>query len=219
MLLSSEHAAAGRVRVYRGAIVVDGTGAERYRADVAVEGERVVAVLRAGDDRTLELPDGAVEIDAEGFVLAPGFIDMHAHSDLAVLTGAAHQAKIRQGVTTEVIGQDGLGYAPLDDAAASVIPAQIAGWNGMPADVPWRTMGDLLAAIDDATAANAAVLVPQGNLRMMTVGHENRPATPDEVQAMCALLGAALDAGAFGMSSGLTYTPGMYASTEELEAL
>lgn len=219
MLLSSEHASAGRVRVYRGAIVVDGTGAERYSADVAVEGERVVAVLRAGDERILELPDGAVEIDAEGFVLAPGFIDMHAHSDLAVLTGAAHQAKIRQGVTTEVLGQDGLGYAPLDDAAASVIPAQIAGWNGTPADVHWRTMDDLLAAIDDATAANAAVLVPQGNLRMMTVGHENRPATPDEIQAMCALLGAALDAGAFGMSSGLTYTPGMYASTEELEAL
>ncbi|WP_194420229.1 family 20 glycosylhydrolase [Microbacterium abyssi] len=219
MLLSSDHAAAGRVRVYRGATVVDGTGAARYAADVAVEGERIVAVLRAGDERTLELPDGAVEVAADGLVLAPGFIDMHAHSDLAVLRGAAHQAKIRQGVTTEVLGQDGLGYAPLDDAAASVIPAQIAGWNGSPADVPWRTMDDLLTAIDDATTANAAVLVPQGNLRMMTVGHANRPATPSEIEAMCTQLGAALDAGAFGMSSGLTYTPGMYASTDELEAL
>lgn len=219
MLLSTEHAAAGRVRIYRGATVVDGTGAPRYAADVAVEGERIVAILRADDERPLELPPGSVEIDAEGLVLAPGFIDMHAHSDLAVLTGAEHQAKIRQGVTTEVIGQDGLGYAPLDDHAASAVADQIIGWNGRPADIPWRTMDDLLSAIDAATAANAAVLVPQGNLRMMTVGHENRPATPDELDAMCDLLGAALDAGAFGMSSGLTYTPGMYASTAELEAL
>ncbi|HWK77019.1 family 20 glycosylhydrolase [Microbacterium sp.] len=229
MLLSVEQAEAGRVRVYRGATVVDGTGAARYRADVAIEGSTIVAVVRVDDDETLELPSGAVEIDADGLVLAPGFIDMHAHSDLAVLTGADHQAKIRQGVTTEVIGQDGLGYAPLDDVAASAVPAQIAGWNGAPAlsakgpstsgGVPWRTVDDLLAAIDAATVANVAVLVPQGNLRMMTVGHENRPATPAELEAMCALLGAALDAGAFGMSSGLTYTPGMYASTAELETL
>ncbi|WP_144795850.1 family 20 glycosylhydrolase [Microbacterium paludicola] len=219
MLLSAEQAAAGRVRVYRDATVVDGTGADRYRADVAVEGARVVAIVRPADDGALELPPGAVDVQAAGLVLAPGFIDMHAHSDLAVLTGADHRAKIRQGVTTEVIGQDGLGYAPLDDASASAIPAQIAGWNGLPAEVPWRTMDDLLIAIDAATAANVAVLVPQGNLRMMTVGHENRPATAAELEEMCALLDAALDAGAFGMSSGLTYTPGMYASTEELEAL
>jgi len=189
-------------------------------ADVAVEGGRVVAVVTAGPDESgLELPDGAVEVDAAGLVLAPGFIDMHAHSDLAMLTGAAHEAKIRQGVTTEVLGQDGLGYAPLDEATAAVIPAQIAGWNGLPADVPWRTIDDLLAAIDAAAVANAAVLVPQGNLRMMVVGHENRPATPEEISAMAELLGAALDAGAFGMSSGLTYTPGMYADVAELEAL
>ncbi len=215
MLLSSEKP----VRVYRSATVVDGTGAARFLADVFVEGARVVAVARPGDDRRIELPDAAVEIDATGLVLAPGFIDMHAHSELAVLTGARHDAKIRQGVTTEVLGQDGLGYAPLDDATARVIPAQIAGWNGMPAVVPWRSMDDLLRDLDAAAAANAAVLVPQGNLRMMVVGHENRRATDDEIRRMCELLGEALDAGAFGMSSGLTYTPGMYADTAELEAL
>ncbi|MDF2560753.1 MAG: hypothetical protein K0R99_2199 [Microbacterium sp.] len=219
MLLSAEKAADGLVRVYRAATVVDGTGAARYVADVAVEGARVAAVLTSEAAESLELPDGATEIDATGLVLAPGFIDMHAHSDLAVLSGAHHDAKIRQGVTTEVLGQDGLGYAPLDDHAAAVIPGQIAGWNGMPTEVPWRTMDDLLAAIDAATVANAAVLVPQGNLRMMVVGYENRAATPAEISAMADLLGAALDAGAFGMSSGLTYTPGMYADTAELEAL
>jgi N-acyl-D-amino-acid deacylase len=221
MLLSAEKAAAGLVRVYRAATVVDGTGAPRYTADVAVEGARIVAIVKSADAGSpeLELPEGTVEIDATGLVLSPGFIDMHAHSDLAILTGAAHDAKIRQGVTTEVLGQDGLGYAPLDDATASVIPAQIAGWNGVPASAPWRTMDDLLAAIDAAAVANAAVLVPQGNLRMMVVGHENRRATPAEIGAMSDLLGQALDAGAFGMSSGLTYTPGMYADTDELEAL
>ena len=207
------------VRVYRDATVVDGTGEARYVADVAVEGARVVAIVREGEPTRLVLPAGAVEVEAAGLALAPGFIDMHAHSDLAVLEGAAHTAKIRQGVTTEVLGQDGLGYAPLDDAAASVIPAQIAGWNGMSASMPWRTIADQLAAIDAAAVANAAVLVPQGNLRMIVVGHENRPATADEIAAMQRLLGEAIDDGAFGMSSGLTYTPGMYADTAELEAL
>ncbi|MFJ4253281.1 family 20 glycosylhydrolase [Microbacterium sp. NPDC090003] len=219
LVLSAGKAAEGRVRVYRGATVVDGTGAERFVADVAVEGARVVAVVRdAATGARPVLPEGAVEVDARGLVLAPGFIDMHAHSDLAVLAGAAHDAKILQGVTTEVIGQDGLGYAPLDDATAPVIAAQIAGWNG-PTTAPWRTVADLLDAIDRASVANAAMLVPQGNLRMIVVGHENRPATSDEIARMCALLADCLDAGAFGMSSGLTYTPGMYADTDELEAL
>ncbi|MFK3835511.1 family 20 glycosylhydrolase [Microbacterium sp. NPDC087868] len=219
LVLSADKAAQGQVRVYRGATVVDGTGADRFVADVAVEGARVVAVVREGaESPTLVLPEGAIEVDARGLVLAPGFIDMHAHSDLAVLAGAAHDAKILQGVTTEVIGQDGLGYAPLDDATAPVIAAQIAGWNG-PTTAPWRTVADLLDAIDRASVANAAMLVPQGNLRMIVVGHENRPATSDETARMCALLADCLDAGAFGMSSGLTYTPGMYADTDELEAL
>ena len=215
MLLSGEKP----VRIYRSVTVVDGTGASRFVADVAVEGARVVAVLREGEEQELELPADAVEIPATGLVLAPGFIDMHAHSELAVLRGASHEAKIRQGVTTEVLGQDGLGYAPLDDATAAIIPAQIAGWNGLPDDVPWRSMDDLLAAIDAVSVANAAVLVPQGNLRMMVVGHENRAATAAEIGEMSEILGAAMDAGAFGMSSGLTYTPGMYADTAELEAL
>ncbi len=118
-----------------------------------------------------------------------------------------------------MLGQDGLGYAPLDEATAAVIPAQIAGWNGRPAEVPWRSMDDFLEAIDVAAVANAAVLMPQGNLRMMVVGHDDRRATPAEIVAMADLLGQALDAGAFGMSSGLTYTPGMYADVAELEAL
>lgn len=235
LALSAMHAAAGRVRVYRGATVVDGTGAERRVADVAVEGSRIVLVHPALAARVEEeaetdaatsphpllesLPEGAVEIDATGLVLAPGFIDMHAHSDLAVMDGAAHTAKLLQGVTTEVIGQDGLGYAPVDDVTAVQIAGQIAGWNGRAAPFAWRTMGEFLDVIDERTAGNVAALVPQGNLRMSVVGHENRPATAEELRRMGEMLGAALDEGAFGMSSGLTYTPGMYAETAELEYL
>lgn len=219
LVLSAERAAEGRVRVYRGATVVDGTGADRYVADVVIEGSRIVAVLPDGRSKPdIVLPEGGVEVDARGFVLAPGFIDMHAHSDLAVLAGAGHDAKILQGVTTEVLGQDGLGYAPLDDATAPVVAAQIAGWNG-PTSAPWRSVGDMLTAIDATAVAHAAVIVPQGNLRMMVVGHENRPASTSEIARMRELLADALDDGAFGMSSGLTYTPGMYADTAELEAL
>ena len=221
--LSETIAAAGGTRVYRDATVIDGSGAPRFVADVVVEAARVIAVIRAEDRDGRRLPDplpaGCVEIDARGLALAPGFIDMHAHSDLAVLRGADHTPKLLQGVTCEVIGQDGLGYAPLDAATADAVAGQIAGWNGLPERFLPRTMAELLAEIDRATAGNVAVLVPQGNLRMMVVGHENRPATAEELRRMGDLLGAALDAGAFGMSSGLTYTPGMYADTAELEHL
>ncbi len=203
-------------RVYRGATVVDGSGDPRYVADVAVEGARIVAI-----GQPLRLSGNAVEIDARGLALAPGFIDMHAHSDLAVLRGADHGAKLLQGVTTEVLGQDGLGYAPVDDVVAAAVATQITGWNG-PIDtttMPWRSVAEYRAAVDAATAGNTAVLVPQGNLRMLVVGHDPRPATEPEIAEMCRILGEAMDEGAFGMSSGLTYTPGMYASTEELIAL
>lgn len=218
MLLNEEIvlSAEKSVRVYRGATVVDGTGAARYVADVAVEGARVVAI-----GQPVRLSENAVEIDATGLVLAPGFIDMHAHSDLAVLRGVDHTAKLLQGVTTEVLGQDGLGYAPVDDAVAAAVAAQITGWNGPidTATMPWRSVAGFRAAIDAATVGNAAVLVPQGNLRMLVIGHDPRPATDAEIAEMCRILGEAMDEGAFGMSSGLTYTPGMYASTDELIAL
>jgi N-acyl-D-amino-acid deacylase len=157
-----------------------------------------------------------------GLTLAPGLIDMHAHSDLALLADPVHEAKLSQGVTTQVIGQDGIGYAPVDDGALALVRRQISGWNGdLPdGDFTWRDTAGYLAALEAAPlGTNVAYLVPQGNLRLLTIGTANRPATASEIDAMCGLLADALDAGAAGMSSGLTYTPGMYASTAELEAL
>lgn len=201
----------------RGGDVVDGTGAARVRADVLVANGRIQDVVPAG-----AAVDAAEVLDVPpGHVVAPGFVDMHAHSDLGLLTDPGHVAKITQGVTTEVIGQDGLSYAPIDDATLAVVRRQIAGWNGNPADFDfsWRTVGEYLDRLDAGITPNAAYLVPQGTLRYLAVGADQRPATRREVDHMAEMVDRAMDEGAVGMSSGLTYTPGMYADTGELRAL
>ncbi|MFV0408041.1 MAG: N-acyl-D-amino-acid deacylase family protein [Propioniciclava sp.] len=198
----------------RGATVVDGTGAAGYPADVTIHHGRIDKIGTPAD------PGSAAVLEADGLVLCPGFIDMHAHSDLAVVADQHHLAKVGQGVTCEVLGQDGIGYAPVTDAAVPGIRKQIAGWNGhSELEIEWRTMAEYLAVLDRGTATNTAVLVPQGNLRILALGHENRPATPAELDTMGTLLAESLAAGAVGLSSGLTYTPGMYADTAELTAL
>jgi N-acyl-D-amino-acid deacylase len=199
--------------VFRGARVVDGTGAPAYQADVGVRDGRIAAIGgRIGGRRV---------VDADGLVLAPGFIDMHSHSDLRVLAEPDHLAKVSQGVTTEVLGQDGLSYAPVDDAVLAVLRGQLAGWNDDPPGFEWnwRSVGEYLDRLDRGIAVNAAYLVPQGTLRMLCVGYDDRPATDAELDRMRTVLARSLREGAVGMSSGLTYTPGMYADTAELTAL
>ena len=196
------------------ALVIDGSGSPGYRADVAVDAGRIVAI---GHD----LPAADRTIDADGLVLSPGFIDMHSHSDLQILVNPDHTAKVSQGVTLEVLGQDGLSFAPIDDPTRAVVRRQIAGWNGEPDDFDfnWSTVAGYLDRLDQGIACNAAYLVPQGTLRMMVVGTSNRPATASELATMKQLLADGLRDGAVGMSSGLTYTPGMFAGTDELVEL
>lgn len=223
-------AAAGAI-VFVDATVVDGTGEPGYPADVTVRDGRIASIRRTGTASTdaasaaaasaaAASTAAATRIDAAGLVLAPGFIDMHAHSDLAVIADRDHSVKLAQGVTTEVIGQDGLGYAPLDDNTAGPIRRQIAGWNGYDdLEITWRTVGEYLDRLDAGTPVNTAVLVPQGNLRAMSVGYQRRAATAAEVADMRAILRDGLAAGAVGLSSGLTYAPGMYADADELVSL
>ncbi|WP_337061497.1 N-acyl-D-amino-acid deacylase family protein [Kineococcus sp. G2] len=199
----------------RGALLVDGTGAPARRGDALVAGGRIAAL---GDVGTTA---GARVLDADGLVLAPGFIDLHAHSDLAVLTDPQHLAKTAQGVTTELLGQDGLSCAPVDDAALDVLREQLAGWNGVPHDLvwDWRGVGEYLDRVDAGAAVNVCYLVPQGTVRLLAVGAEDRPATDAELDRMRDLVRTGMREGAVGMSSGLTYAPGMYAGTAELVEL
>ncbi len=201
--------------VIAGASVVDGTGAPRFRGDVAVADGRIQQIAPPG---TLS---GGGRIDADGLVLSPGFIDMHAHSDLALLTEPDHAAKVTQGVTCEVLGQDGLSYAPVDDDTLAEMRQQIAGWHGDPVgfDWGWRTVGEYLDRLDGGIAVNAVYLVPHGTVRRLVVGPDGRPATAGEREAMGCVLAQAFREGAAGLSAGLTYTPGMYADDAELLAL
>ncbi|MBZ4017229.1 N-acyl-D-amino-acid deacylase family protein [Streptomyces purpurogeneiscleroticus] len=212
--------------VVRDVSVIDGTGGPSYRADVALDGGRIAAVVREGSG---DRPTARRTIDAAGLALAPGFIDMHAHSDLALLRDPSHEAKAAQGVTLEVIGQDGLSYAPVDDRTLAEVRAQIAGWNGgapgdTSIDFSWRSVGEYLDRLDhgfdgQGIAVNAAYLIPQGTVRMLAMGWDDRTATDAELARMKRLVAEGMEQGAVGLSSGLTYTPGMYASDSELAEL
>ncbi|MFF8288118.1 amidohydrolase family protein [Streptomyces sp. NPDC016309] len=211
--------------VVRDVRVVDGTGGPSYRADVGVTGGRITAIRREGEPA----PSGRRVLDAHGLVLSPGFIDMHAHSDLALLRDPDHSAKAAQGVTLEVLGQDGLSYAPVDDRTLDEVRRAVAGWNGgapgdTTVDFDWRTVGEYLDRLDRnfggrGIAVNAAYLVPQGTVRAYVMGWEDRPPAGAELDRMKRLVAQGLEQGAVGMSSGLTYTPGMYARDAELTVL
>ncbi|MEE2522425.1 D-aminoacylase [Pseudarthrobacter sp. J75] len=210
------------------AVLVDGTGGARRTVDVLLDGAVIAEISDAGS-----LTSGATAaagdvgtIDATGLVLSPGFIDMHAHSDLQLLVNPDHYAKLSQGVTTELLGQDGLSYAPVDDATLAGVRQKIAGWNDNPEDFDWnwRTVGEYLDRLDTEydggrIATNAAYLVPQGTVRALVMGFDDAQPSPAQLERMREVVRAGMTEGAVGMSSGLTYTPGMYATTEELGAL
>ncbi|MEU6771146.1 D-aminoacylase [Streptomyces sp. NPDC046759] len=207
--------------VIRDADVVDGSGGPSYRADVVLDGGRIVSIVKEAAAAGCQRPRAVRELDAEGLVLSPGFIDMHAHSDLALLRDPDHSAKAAQGVTLEVLGQDGLSYAPVDDRTREEVRRAITGWNGYgdDLDLDWRSVGEYLDRLDRGIAVNAAYLVPQGTVRALAVGWEDRAATPQELDRMRQLVAEGMEQGAVGLSSGLTYTPGMYAPDAELTGL
>ena len=193
--------------------VIDGSGAAARPADVAIEGDRIAAI---GPGLTGE---AARVIDAAGHVVAPGFIDAHSHSDLFYFACPSAESKVRQGVTTEVVGMCSFSQAPLRPGQEDVIRGW-AGGIGASLDLKWETFGqylDALAAI--RPAVNVAHLAGHGAIRIAAMGFEQRPAGADDIKAMERLLGEAMDAGAFGFSTGLVYAPSSYSETRELIAL
>ena len=203
--------------VIRGATLVDGTGAPARRQDLAIRGDRVELLP---PDTTHAEPRAT--IDARGKVVAPGFIDLHSHSGLVLLADPRHEPKVRQGVTTEVIGVDGLSYAPLSRRADLVdLVVMNAGLDGRPPGLEpsWDTTAAYLAQFDGRTSVNVVFLVGNSALRIDALGWDDVPADARALDRMRATLAEAMAEGAFGLSSGLDYPPGAYATTDELATL
>src|SRR5213593_719211 len=196
-----------------GATVIDGTGTAGSRVDVGVTDETITAV---GD---LSRERAGTTLNATGKVLTPGFIDMHSHSDWRLWANRRAESKIRQGVTTEVVGNCGFSPAP-------VSPEFREDLRGFALYVPkgmtfeWPSFGDYLRAFDaDGTAVNVVHLVGHGTLRIAAMGFARRSPTSGELTRMQRLMGEAMEDGAWGLSTGLIYAPGSYADTDEIVAI
>ncbi len=203
--------------IIRNATVVDGAGNEAYRSDVAIMGKMI---FRVGFIEKNE--ECGEEIDASGLVLSPGFIDMHSHTDLEFFRNPPPEAKIRQGVTTELLGQDGFGTAPVRDDTLSLTRDLLAGLDGVLAekDWTWRSFKQYLDALEKRQLPNnAAVLLAHGAVRIETLGLREGQASENEMAKMCATVRECMEDGAFGLSTGLIYPPCAYGDTEELIAL
>lgn len=198
------------VRIY------DGSGAAAIPGDIRIVGDRFAQIgpnLANGESFVL---------DANGLVAAPGFIDMHSHADLALLHQPVPDQKIRQGVTTELLGQDGLGVAPVDAQTRQDLQEIIGGLQGqLPAESwTWNSFAEYLERLDQTSLPNnVAVLATHAPLRLAAVGMEKRPASNEDIEKMRKMLDECLQAGAFGFSTGLEYPPQYHAETAELIAL
>jgi N-acyl-D-amino-acid deacylase len=195
--------------VIRNGTIVDGTGAAGRRGDVAIADGRIVDVgAVSGDARR--------EVDASGLVVAPGFIDVHAHDDAAVVREPAMDFKVMQGVTTDVVGNCGAGVAPASDEFRRYYRAGFGPILG-DSELPWTTTAQYFAAVDAARpACNVAAYVPHGVLRYHALGMDRREPDDAELAHMRELAEEAMEAGAIGLSSGLIYPPGTFARTPEL---
>ena len=194
--------------LFTGGTVIDGTGAPRVRADVAVTGERIAAV---GD---LAEAQAGRTIDATGRIVSPGFIDAHTHDDNLLLVDPDVTPKTSQGVTTVIAGNCGVSLAPLTPGRPTPPPLDLLGG---PADFRYPRFADYVAALDEAPpAANAGLLVGHSALRLDTMDDVDRPATAGEIDAMRERLAEGMDAGALGFSTGLIYGPNKAATTDEV---
>ncbi len=196
--------------IVRGGKVYDGAGNPWQLADIGIQGDTITYI---GD---LKNAKAEKEIDASGLAVAPGFIDIHTHSDIPLMVNGSGQSHIQQGVTTNVIGNCGVGAAPLSDEMAAGANARLFKQLGL----EWRSMADYLSILEKRDlSVNVAALVPQGNVRETVMGYAEGPANAEQLAAMRALVREAMEAGCFGISTGLIYTPSVYADTPELVEL
>ena len=196
--------------------VIDGSGSPGFHAAVSVADNRVA--VHRGDVSALE---AVRTIDASGCVVCPGFIDLHSHAGLTILGQPHHDPKVRQGVTTELVGIDGISHAPFktrEELHRYIwLDSGLNGYPPMPAD--WLTVAELLGKYDNTVAVNIAYILGNAPVRIWSVGWNDRPAGPAEIADMQAVVREAMEEGAWGLSTGLDYPPGSYADTAELVAL
>jgi N-acyl-D-amino-acid deacylase len=192
--------------------VLDGTGGPAWSGDLGLVGDTIAAVGSISPEQ------GARVLDAAGLHVAPGFIDIHTHSDSSVFVYPTADSRIRQGITTEVTGNCGSSAAPLVGHGAAEERAEIEEEYGV--SVEWTDVGSYFHALEDiGISTNQAMLLGQGTLRSNAVGLENRRLADGELSLVLAALEEGLDQGAFGVSTGLEYAPGRFTPTDEIVAL
>ena len=200
--------------IIRGGRIIDGSGSPWYYGDVGIRGDRIAVIGK------LDQAEARRVIEADGRIVCPGFIDTHTHSDVMLLANPKHEPKVMQGVTTDLLGLDGLSFAPLSSANLQMVRRYISGLDGNP-DISWNwnSVSEYLALFDRGTAINVAYLVPHNALRLETMGFVDRAPTAQELSKMQELLAQGMREGGVGFSTGLDYYPARYSDTDELIGL
>ncbi len=193
--------------------VVDGLGNPWYRADVGVAGDEIAFIGR------LEEPEAERVIDGRDRILSPGFIDMHSHGEMVLLNDRQielMQGRIRQGVTTEIIGNCGISVAPVADELKPALAASVSWMTPEEVEWSWNSMGEFLEVLEQkGVVINVGTLTGHGAIRTSVKGFAAGLCSPAEIEKMKDLLRETFEQGSFGLSNGLIYAPGMFADTEE----
>ena len=200
--------------VIYGGSIIDGTGAKQYQADVALQDEKIAAIAP-----NLRSEEARIRINAEGLVIAPGFIDIHSHTDASIFRNPLAESKIMQGITSDVIGNCGIGAFPVMEDKLVELEKYLALHNheSPPAASSWHTFAEYADALDHiGLGLNLVPLAAHGTLRIAAMGSEDREPTAQEMAKMESLLEQALQEGVWGLSTGLIYPPGSFAHTTEL---
>jgi N-acyl-D-amino-acid deacylase len=189
---------------------VDGTGNPWFRADVGISNGKIDRIDRLGSAKSKRV------INAKGLVVCPGFIDIHNHSDSAILINPKAESMVRQGVTTQVIGNCGFSCAPVNNNTKDLLEKHL--FELMPEiELKWNSLGEYLSELDKhKPATNIAALVGHGTVRIAVLGYADRLPSKEEIGEMKRLVAIAIEDGAFGMSTGLAYAPGMFSDTKEI---
>ncbi|MED5284216.1 MAG: amidohydrolase family protein, partial [Chloroflexota bacterium] len=191
--------------------IVDGTGNPRYKSDIGILGDKIVFIGNSDDKESKET------INAKELIVSPGFIDTHTHHDGVLLNDPQHASSLRQGVTTEILGQDGLSYAPLSSENYKIQRRYLGGILGTPPDnLDMSTIESFRSHYHKKVSINTAYPVSHGALRMETVGFYDKPLTSKNLDYAKNLLEDGLNQGSVGLATGMSYHPNAWSNTEEL---